>query len=94
METPTVLKCPECGSSRVFRNGTATSSFDAKIQRYVCRICGRRFSDSDDLKRAKEVANNYLPTSINVLDSNNRLSQVCDWRSKNLTLETLSLIHI
>ena len=88
MDAQAVLKCPECGSSRVFRNGTATSSFDAKIQRYVCRICGRRFSDSDDLKRAKEVADSYLPTSLNVKDTDKQNSQVCDWRSKNLTLET------
>src|SRR3990170_4992828 len=50
-----MLQCPECGSTRFFHNGSARSDFDVRIQRYICRSCGRRFSDPDDLKRAKQV---------------------------------------
>jgi len=57
-------KSPECGSHKVFRNGTAHSNFDVKIQRYVCRACGRRFSSADDLTKAKEVADSYLPPDL------------------------------
>jgi predicted RNA-binding Zn-ribbon protein involved in translation (DUF1610 family) len=96
METLTNPKCPECGSARVFRNGKAKSAFGVKIQRYVCRSCGRRFSDPGDLKRAKTVAESYLPNEgLKVKDNNNRDSQVCvTEKAKNLTLETTEKISV
>jgi integrase/DNA-directed RNA polymerase subunit RPC12/RpoP len=66
-----LLKCPDCGSNKIFRNGFAQSNFDVKIQRYLCSNCGRRFSDPDDLKKARQVANSYLPCDTNTLKSNN-----------------------
>lgn len=91
------LQCPECGSLRFFRNGFAISDFDVKIQRYVCRLCGRRFSNPDDLKYAKEVAENFLSTlNLKVPDTNNKNSQVCVLKqeAKNLTLETSKQISV
>jgi integrase len=52
--------CPECSNPKVFRNGFSTSDFGVKIQRYICRECGRRFSDQHDLAEAKHVADSYL----------------------------------
>jgi integrase/transposase-like protein len=98
MEPQVILKCPECQSAKVFRNGTAVSNFGVKIQRYVCRLCGRRFSDSNDLKKAKQVAESYLPnpTSLNVLDGNKGTSQVCAIvkDAKNLASETTEKISV
>ena len=91
------MVCPECGSSKVFRNGTAKSNFDVKIQRYVCCSCGRRFSDPDDLKKAKAVADSYLPyEGLKVKDKNKQGSQVCALigDAKNLTLETTEKISV
>jgi integrase/transcription elongation factor Elf1 len=91
------VQCPECSSSKVFRNGVAYSSFDVKIQRYICRSCGRRFSDRDDLKRAKQVADSYLPTlSLKSKGTNIENSQVCvlNEEAKNLTLETSEKINV
>ncbi len=91
------VQCPECGSTKVFRNGFSDSDFDARIQRYVCRSCGRRFSDPDDLKRAKQVADNYLHTlNLKVADTNIEDSQVCVLKeeAKNLTLETSEKISV
>ena len=72
------MRCPECGSIKVSRNGTARSNFNVEIQRYVCCSCGRRSSDLHDLKKAKAVADNYLSyESLKVKDNINRDSQVC-----------------
>ena len=91
------VQCPECGSTRFFRNGFAQSDFDVKIQRYVCRSCGRRFSDPDDLKRAKQVADNFLPTlNLKEAGTNIENSRVCVLKeeAKNLTGETSEQISV
>jgi integrase len=91
------VQCPECSSSKAFRNGVAYSNFDVKIQRYVCRSCGRRFSDTDDLKRAKQVADSYLSTlNLKVEGANIETSQVCVLKeeAKNLTSETSEQISV
>lgn len=93
---PQPLICPECGGDRVFCNGAAESKFGVRIQRYVCRECGRRFSDSGDLKSAKQIVDSYLVSvetaSLNAKENNNQSGQVCakllQENTKNLTLET------
>jgi integrase/DNA-directed RNA polymerase subunit RPC12/RpoP len=92
-----MVQCPECGSSKVYRNGAAYSNFDVKIQRYVCRDCGRRFSDPDDLKRAKQFADSYFSTlNLKTKSTNIENSQVCvlNQEAKNLTLETSEKISV
>ncbi len=39
------LSCPECGSERLFRDGWRELSDGSKVQRYLCRDCGYRFTD-------------------------------------------------
>ena len=43
------IKCPECGSSRIWKNGLryarSEAGGDIAIQRYICRECGGRFSE-------------------------------------------------
>lgn len=90
MAAPVLAMCPECGSREVFRNGTARSTFDVKIQRYICRECGRRFSSLDDIKKAKEVAVTYatsLATDLNISDGNKgnaQISAILQDKAKNL----------
>ena len=84
-------QCPECGSHRVSKNGTSTSNFNVKIQRYVCKSCGRRFSDPSDLERAKQVANSYLPLDLNEgINSQVGIQENAKYAqgAKNLTLQT------
>ena len=95
------LQWPDCGSTKFFRNGHDTSDFGVKIQRYLCRSCGRRFSDPDDLIKAKQVADSYLPynTDINNLNfkgADNKNSQVCvvPQDAKNLAPETFENISV
>jgi len=38
------LRCPECGSTRLYRDGMRYLSSGQTVQRYLCRDCGYRFS--------------------------------------------------
>lgn len=42
------LACPDCGSEKVWKDGIR-KTFLGPIQRYICRDCGRRFSDSEKM---------------------------------------------
>ena len=53
METPTALKCPECGSSKFYNSGKRYLSY-GEIQRFKCRECGHRFSEGNTLKSDHE----------------------------------------
>ena len=44
--------CPQCGSKKVWRDGLRYSLFGDRIQRWLCRDCGFRFSDSHDVERS------------------------------------------
>ena len=72
---PEVIACPECGAAKTYCNGWSNSSFNIKIQRYICRACGRRFSNQYDLTLAKIVAEDVFAIaaaySLNVNDSIN-----------------------
>ena len=47
------IKCPECGSSRIWKNGfryaRSETGGEIAIQRFICRDCGRRFSEDTAL---------------------------------------------
>jgi len=47
--SPQRLQCPECHSSRIWKDGLRylpTETGNLTIQRYICRDCGRRFSET------------------------------------------------
>jgi integrase len=44
--------CPQCGSKKLWRDGLRYSPFGDRIQRWLCRNCGLRFSDPRDVQRA------------------------------------------
>ncbi|MBM4401254.1 MAG: hypothetical protein FJ045_04810, partial [Crenarchaeota archaeon] len=39
------LKCPECGGSKLYRDGMRYLSSGEAVQRWLCRDCGYRFSE-------------------------------------------------
>ena len=57
---PIDILCPSCGSQKVWRDGLRYSSHnDRPIQRYICRECGYRFSEttwngSDDSEHSED----------------------------------------
>jgi integrase len=44
--TKLAVKCPACGSKRLYRDGLRYLPSGATIQRWLCRNCGLRFSES------------------------------------------------
>jgi integrase len=73
MEAQTVLKCPECGSSRVFHDGFREAPLNAvsnePIQRYRCAEYGHRFSKH---------------TVLNTVQDNRETSRISASGAKNL----------
>ena len=39
------VKCPDCGSTRVWKNGFRRLPNDKKVQTYMCAVCYRKFID-------------------------------------------------
>jgi len=50
----TTIKCPECGSQRVWKDGLRYT-FYGEIQRYICRNCSYRFSHSDPSESSERL---------------------------------------
>jgi integrase/DNA-directed RNA polymerase subunit RPC12/RpoP len=44
IEAQNGLRCPECGSERLYKDGLRYLSNGQTVQRYLCRDCGYRFS--------------------------------------------------
>ena len=53
------VKCPECGSARIWKDGFWKLNDGRKIQRYICRDCGRRFVDPSKTSKRKSSSNFY-----------------------------------
>lgn len=82
--------CPECGSSRVWRAGSRYSAFGDRIQRWLCRDCGIRFSDSRDVARAWstfERLERIEAKAVKATDDKTLNSQICVTETKNLAAE-------
>jgi DNA-directed RNA polymerase subunit M/transcription elongation factor TFIIS len=47
-------KCPECGSERVWKAGLRYTN-QGKVQRFECRDCGYRFSESSHMNKNVEA---------------------------------------
>ena len=57
-------KCPECNSSKVFKNGTRYTA-RGEVQRFICRVCEHRFSDPSNLKTVQDnYGSNQVCVSI------------------------------
>ena len=82
--------CPHCGSKRLWRDALRYSAFGDKIQRWLCRDCGLRFSDPEGVKNAWSSREKTLRTSSNVIKASDDLvitRQICVTETKNLAAE-------
>ncbi|MGA2309485.1 MAG: tyrosine-type recombinase/integrase [Candidatus Bathyarchaeia archaeon] len=70
-------KCPQCGSSLLYKDGLRQLSDGSQTQRYLCRACGLRFS--------------FGHKKIKTIKDRERGGQVCvSWPgTKNLTSATI-----
>ena len=82
--------CPQCGSNKLWRDGLRYSLFGDRIQRWLCRNCGLRFSDPVDVEKAwstfqcvERVVTKPKKATADIVSS----SQICVKETKNLAAE-------
>ena len=84
------LLCPQCGSNKFWRDGLRYSQFNDKIQRWLCRDCGLRFSDPKDVQKAWSTIERNERIERQSLKSGDDIdtsSQICVTETKNLAAE-------
>jgi len=62
-----IVKCPQCGSDAVVRDGLRYLRDGSHVQRFYCKICGYRFSDG--VKSSKAY---ILPYYFNTIDAHGK----------------------
>jgi integrase/recombinase XerD len=85
--TKRIPTCPECGSTKTWKDGIRYTNH-GDIQRYICRKCGYRFSQTN-LNRSKEhrVVQNVHRMPLNTASNLLTNRQICasqTKRAKNL----------
>ena len=87
-QQPLKQQCPECGSVKLYRDGLRYLSNGNTVQRWLCRDCGFRFSQSDYTHFDKSQRLSTVDTqSLNRSSAYSTTRQVCDLlaeESKNL----------
>lgn len=71
------LGCPECGSERLCKDGIRYLKDNKTIQRWLCKECGRRFSETslNDSNQPQHVQKIHTQ----ILNSPNTLTTNCQW---------------
>ena len=69
--------CPECNSQKLFKDGLRLLKDSSKVQRWLCRKCGYRFSN--------QPPKNSLKWQLNTPSSLTFRRRICEENSKNLT---------
>jgi integrase len=95
--TSTSPLCPHCRSKKVWRDGKREPMFGDPIQRWLCRECGLRFSDPDDVLNAKEEIERIETIETKSLKTPNDTvvnSQICVTETKNLVAEQKDISNV
>ena len=82
--------CPKCHSKKVWRAAKRYTKLGDEIQRWYCRDCGRRFSDPEDVARARstfERIERIESKSLKTPDDLVNTRQICVKETKNLVAE-------
>jgi integrase/predicted RNA-binding Zn-ribbon protein involved in translation (DUF1610 family) len=84
--------CPQCGSSKVWRDGQR-AIYSWTIQRWLCKNCGLRFSDPDQLAAFRTIIAKFQPNGeakpIKKHIDKLFTSQICVKETKNLVPEQI-----
>jgi transposase-like protein len=106
--TGTSPLCPQCPSKKLWRDGLRYEMFGYPIQRWLCRDCGLRFSDSFDAQKAKKTVETVAMIETKLLKSKDGIvstRQICDENTsrfsvnptegtKNLVAEQISKLVV
>jgi len=82
--------CPQCGSNKLWRDAKRYSAYGDKIQRWLCRHCGLRFSDPNDIQKAKKALRHVETVDTKSLKRRSGIvftRQICVTETKNLAAE-------
>ena len=83
--------CPECGSGKVWRDGLRYPMSGNPVQRWLCRVCGFRFSDIEDVETTLKPLEQVETIETKSLKSSSAIvanRQICVSETKNLTSAT------
>jgi integrase len=83
--------CPKCDSKKVWRDAKRYTKLGDEIQRWYCRGCGRRFSDPQDVAKARSTFERLERIESKSLKSGSGIvttRQICVTETKNLVAET------
>ncbi|MEM1589732.1 MAG: hypothetical protein QW175_04890, partial [Candidatus Bathyarchaeia archaeon] len=90
------ISCPECGSHELYKDGLRYLDNGTKVQRWLCRKCGYRFTDPN-LKRSIQWKNPpFSLNSENILDYNCRGNDDPSWRDSTAlgrAVQTLATVE-
>jgi integrase/transposase-like protein len=89
--------CPSCASVKVWRDGHRPAMFGDPIQRWSCRDCGYKFSDPNDVERAKRAFREAQTPDSKMLKGGGGISsarQICVSETKNLVAEQTGLLKV
>ena len=81
------LKCPECTSERLYKDGFRYPEERISIQRWLCRDCGFRFSDPQDQTKYHDALQHIETIQSKTLKSRStkvNTRQICALEAKNL----------
>jgi integrase/recombinase XerD len=76
-----ILKCPECGSNRLYKDGLRYLTDSTTIQRWLCRECCYRFSEKKPLQKNRD----WQINTSSALLSKRQVCELLTRASKNLT---------
>ena len=79
--------CPQCGSTKLWRNAKRHTVYGDQIQRWQCRDCGLRFSDPNDVKKSWSAQEKAVRNEIKMTSDLHSTHQVCVTETKNLVAE-------
>ena len=83
--------CPKCGSKKLWRDAKRYTTYGDEIQRWLCRDCGHRFSDPNDVKNSwgnqEKTARTQLSNDIKMAPDIVTSCQICVTETKNLVAE-------
>jgi integrase len=79
-QPPKQLSCPECGSTRLYKDGLRYLADGTTVQRWLCRNCGYRFSEQKPLQKISNCQIN-MPSA---LFSKRQVCELLTRASKNL----------
>lgn len=76
--------CPQCGSAKIYRDGFRMRADGTPVQRFICRICGLRFSERAPAESSRPLQNcpRWQINRANPLVSSR---QVCDLLTEGST---------